>query len=209
MVNLNAEVDTVTSALYRARSYPTVMVLRKDGTEIDRVVGYSRAPEFIQEVERYRAGIGTLASMRAEAASKANEPAFVVRYAEKLFYHGFYDEAREQFHRFIDLDPKNESGEVDDAMYTLARMSRKFKDYAGDRRYAQMIIDRFPDSDMFRPALLEIAGAWRREGKLKTARDLYRDYARRFPDDEDAPWALEQVDKLTARIDAESAGTGA
>ena len=30
----------MTAARYRVKSYPTVLVLQKDGTEIDRVVGY-------------------------------------------------------------------------------------------------------------------------------------------------------------------------
>jgi outer membrane protein assembly factor BamD (BamD/ComL family) len=88
-------------------------------------------------------------------------------------------------------------------------MSRKVKDYASDRRYAQQIIDRYPESDMFRPAHLEIAGAWRREGKLEKARALYLDYVKRFPDDEDAPYAREQAVKLAERIAAEAAGGGA
>jgi tetratricopeptide (TPR) repeat protein len=209
MAKLNAEVDTVTSGHYRAKSYPTIMVLRQDGTEIERVVGYSRAPEFIKEVEDYLAGRNTLASMEAEEATRGSDPAFVVRYAEKYYYHGLFDEARKHYHRYIELDPKNTTGEVDDALYTLARMSRKAKDYAADRRYAQQIVDRYADGDMYRPALLEIAGAWRREGVHAKARALYLDYATRFPDDEDAPWAREQADTLAVRIAAQAAGKGA
>ena len=43
MVKLNAEKDTVTAAHYRVKSYPTIMVLKKDGTELDRVVGHWNA----------------------------------------------------------------------------------------------------------------------------------------------------------------------
>jgi tetratricopeptide (TPR) repeat protein len=207
MAKLNAEVDTVTSYHYRARSYPTVMVLSKDGTEIDRVVGYMRAPEFIAEVENYLAGKNTLAAIEAEAASNPSDPEVVARLAEKYYYHGLYDAAEPQYVRLVALDPQNRSGQVDDALFTLARMRRKLKDYAGDRAFARQIVDRYPDSDMYRAAFLEIAGAWRREGDLKKARTLYLDYVKRFPDDEDAPWAREQADKLEAQMAA--GGTGA
>lgn len=206
MAKLNAEVDTTTSAHYRARVYPTVMLLTKDGTEIDRLVGYSRAPEFMKQVDDYLAGKNTLASLEAEAATKGSDPEFAARLAEKYYYHGLFDQAKAQYTKLIELDPKNQSGQVDDALYTLARMSRKNKDYAGDRMYAQQIVDRFPESDMFRPALLEIAGAWRREGDLTKARRLYLDYAKRFPDDEDTPWAREQADTLAVRIAADGKG---
>jgi tetratricopeptide (TPR) repeat protein len=208
MVKLNAEVDTVTSAHYRALVYPTVMILDQDGEEIERVVGYARAPEFITQIEEYRAGRNTLASLEAEAVAKGNDPEFVARLADRYYYHGLVDKAREQYHRVVDLDPKNVTGQADDALYTLARMSRKLKDYASDRRYAQQIIDRYPESDAYRPAHLEIAGAWRREGDLEKARALYLDYVRRFPDDEDAPYAREQAEKLSEQI-AAAAGGGA
>jgi tetratricopeptide (TPR) repeat protein len=203
MAKLNAEVDTASSARYRARVYPTVMLLRKDGTEIDRIVGYLRAPGFIQQVDDYLEGKGTLAALESEAPMKGNDPEFVSRLAEKYYGHGRFEEARTQYLKFVGLDPKNVSGQTDDALYTLARLSRKDKDYAADRRYAQQIVDRYPTSDMYRPAFLEIAGAWRREGDLRRARSLYLDYVKRFPDDEDAPWAREQADTLAVRLAAE------
>ncbi|HEX7077512.1 MAG TPA: tetratricopeptide repeat protein [Candidatus Eisenbacteria bacterium] len=200
MVKVNAEVDTATAARYRVRVYPTILVLQKDGTEVDRIVGYLRAPGFIQQAEDYLAGKGTLAMMVAEEKTRGSDPRFVSELADKYFGHGLTDEARVTYLRLIEIDPKNGTGQVDDALYTLARMSRKQKDYAGDRKYAQRILDRYPDSDMAHPAILEIAGAWRREGDLKKARDLYLDYAKRYPQDEDAPWAKEQADTLSVRM---------
>ena len=79
-------------------------------------------------------------------------------------------------------------------------MSRKDKDYKADARYAQQIIDRYPDSDMYKRAILEKAGALRRDGQLAQARSIYLDYQRRFPADEDAAWAKEQADTLNVRI---------
>lgn len=208
MAKLNAEVDTTTAAKYRVKSYPTILLLRSDGTEIDRLVGYSRAPGFIQQVDDYLAGKNTLAALEAEAATKGSDPEFVGRLAEKYYGHGLRDQAREQYQKLIEMDPKNATGQVDDALYTIARMYRKDKDYANARKYAQMILDRYPDSDMFRPAHLEIAGAWRRQGEWTTARKHYLGYVKNFPDDEDAPYAREQADTLAVKI-AASGGKGA
>jgi hypothetical protein len=42
------------------------------------------------------------------------------------------------------------------------------------------------------------------------ARELFLDYTKRFPDDEDAPYAREQADSLGVMISQEQAGkTGA
>lgn len=208
MAKVNAEVDTATSAKYRVRAYPTILLLKSDGTEIDRLLGYSRAPEFMQQVEDYLAGRNTLAALESEIATKGNDPEFAAKLADKYYGHGYFDKARTQYLRVAELDPKNATGQVDDALYTVARMYRKEKDYESARKYAQMIIDRYPTADLFRPAHLEIAGAWRRQGEWTTARRLYLDYAKRFPDDEDTPYAREQADTLAVKIAAKN-GKGA
>lgn len=200
MVKVNAEKDTLTAARYRVKSYPTIMVLRKDGTEIDRVVGYYRAPEFMGQVNDYLAGRNTLASYAAMEKDSASSPGYEGRLAERYLYHGLYDDARTRYKKLIAMDPGNRSGLVDDALYSLARMSRKDKDYASDRMYAKQIVDKYPTSDMYKPAILEMAGALKRDGKLAQARDIYLDYNRRFPADEDAAWAKEQADTLGVKI---------
>ena len=208
MAKVDAEVDTATASKYHVGSYPTILLLRKDGTEVDRIVGYYRAPEFMKHVEDYLAGRNTLAAMEADAASMGNDAKFISALAEKYYGHGRYPEAEAAYLKFVELDAKNATGEADDALYSLARMQRKTKDYVKARKYAQMILDRYPTSDMFRPAHLEIAGSWKRQGELTTARRHYLDYAKRFPDDEDAPYAREQADTLAVKIAAAN-GKGA
>jgi len=200
MVKLNAEKDTVTAAHYRVKSYPTIMVLKKDGSEIDRVVGYYQPRPFMDQVEDYLAGRNTLASYAAMEPDSGKDPGYMGRLAERYFYHGLNDEARRRYLKLLTMDPQNKSELVDDALYTLARMSRKEKDYAQDAKYAQMIIDRYPHSDMYKSAILEKAGALRRDMKLAQARTIYLDYAKRFPTDEDAAWAKEQADTLSVKI---------
>lgn len=200
MAKVNAEKDTVTAARYRVKSYPTIMVLKNDGSEIDRVVGYYHPREFMDQVEDYLAGRNTLASYAAMESDSGTNAGYMGRLAERFLYHGLYDEARTRYQKLIAMDPKNTSGLVDDALYSLARMSRKDKNYDQDAAYAQQIIDRYPDSDMFKSAILEKAGALKRAEKLKQARGIYLDYAKRFPSDEDASWAREQADTLNARI---------
>lgn len=187
-----------------------MLVLKPDGTEIDRVVGYYRAPEFIALVEDYLAGRNTLASMTQEEATKGQDAAFVSKLADRYYEHGLFAEAKSRYERMATLDPKNETGLVDDALITVARMHRKDNDLPGYRRYSQMVVDRYPDSDTARLARLYVAGSYKREGNFVKARALFLDYAKRFPDDEDAPYAREQADSLGVMISQEQAGkTGA
>ncbi|MBI4364868.1 MAG: tetratricopeptide repeat protein [Candidatus Latescibacteria bacterium] len=199
-MKLNAEVDTATAARYRVLGYPTVLVLNEKGEEIDRVVGYYRAPEFMSQVEDYLAGRNTLASMIAEEPARKDDAEFVYKLGDRFADHGRFDEARIRLLRFVELDPKNRSGQSDDALYRLSRMARKDKDYATARKYAQAILDRFKGSDMMKPAFLQVGINLKKEGRLSKARAIFVDYFTRFPDDEDAPWAREQADTLAAQL---------
>jgi tetratricopeptide (TPR) repeat protein len=200
MAKLNAERDTVTAAHYRAWSYPTILVLNPDGTEIDRVVGYLRAPGFISQVDDYLAGKNTLASLVAAESTNGSSPEFESMLADRFFEHGLYDDARTRYLRVVAMDPQNKSGRVPGALMSLAHMSRKQKDYAEGRKYAQMVIDRYPSSEDYKSAILEVGIDYKREGDLKQARGVFQGYVKRFPDDEDAAWAQEQADTLGARI---------
>ena len=199
--------DTVTAARYHVESYPTILVLKPDGTEIDRVVGYYRAPEFMGLVEDYLAGRNTLGSLIAAEATQGQDPRFVAHLADRYYEHGLYPEAKARYERMLPLDPKNQTDLVDDALTSLARLSRKSKDYPGERKFAQIVLDRFPESDQAKTALLQVADSYKREQSWTHAREKYLDYTKKYPGDEDAPWAQEQADTMTAR--AERAKRGA
>lgn len=188
------------------KGYPTVLVLQPDGTEIDRLVGYYRAPEYISKVEDYLAGRNTLASMTQEEATKGQDPTFVSTLADKYNEHGLAAEAMSRYERVAALDPENKTELVDDALFNIARMHRANKDYPSYRRYAQRVVDKYPDSDMAHSAQLHVAISYKREGNLARARELFLDFAKRFPDDEDAPYAKEQADTLAVKIAQEQAG---
>ncbi|MGH7681170.1 MAG: thioredoxin domain-containing protein [Candidatus Eiseniibacteriota bacterium] len=197
---VNAEVDTISAKKYRVSGYPTVILMKPDGTEIDRVVGYARAPEFMAQLEDYLAGRNTLASLIAEEPAKGSDPMFLVQLGDRYQEHGLWTEATARYLKVIAMDPKNKSGRIDDLLMTLARGSRGQKDYAAGRAYAQTILDKFPDSDRASSALLEIAINYKKAGEPAKARPLFLDFAKRYPNDEDAGYAREQADTMAVRI---------
>jgi thiol-disulfide isomerase/thioredoxin len=200
MVKLNAEVDTATASRYRILYYPTILTLKEDGTEIDRFAGYYPTAGFVAQVEDFLAGRNTLAGMLAQESVKGTDATYLYDLAERLATAGRTGEARQRWVRLVTVDSKNTSGKVDDALYSLSRMSRKEKNYQAARAYAQEIVDRYPTSDMMKPALLQVAINWRRSGDLAKARRIFLDYGSRFPDDEDAPYAREQADSIAAEM---------
>ena len=83
---------------------------------------------------------------------------------------------------------------------SLSRMSRKDGDCATARKYAQTVLDRYPDSDNMRSAFLQVAINWKKAGDFAKARKVFLDYAGKFPEDEDAPYAKEQADTMAVQI---------
>jgi thioredoxin-like negative regulator of GroEL len=197
---VNAEVDTASARKYRVSGYPTVVLMKPDGTEIDRVVGYMRAPEFMAQVEDYLAGKNTLASLIAEEPAKGSDPLFLIKLADRYQEHGLWPEAKIRYEKVVAMDPKNKSGQVDDVLMTLARASRRAKDYPAGRKYAQTVLDKYPDSDNASAALLEMAINWKKAGEPAKARLSFIDFARRYPSDGDAPYAREQADSMAIKI---------
>ena len=200
--------DTVTAARYRVESYPTILVLKPDGTEIDRVVGYYHPAEFMGLVEDYLAGRNTLGSLIAAEATQGQDPRFVAHLADRYYEHGLYPDAESRYLRVVSLDPQNKTDLVDDALTSISRLHRKDKDYAGERKYAQMVLDRYPTSDQVKTAVLQVAGSYKREHSWARAREVYLDYAKKYPGDEDAPWAKEQADTMEARMASKPNGKG-
>ena len=49
-------------------------------------------------------------------------------------------------------------------------------------------------------AFLEVGINWKRSGDLAKAYKVFFDYAIKFPEDEDAPYAREQADTLGAKL---------
>lgn len=197
---VNAEVDTASARKYRVSGYPTVLLMKPDGTEIDRVVGYMRAPEFMAQVEDYLAGKNTLASLIAEEPANGSDPLFLMKLADRYEEHGLWPEAKTRYEKVVAMDPKNTSGRIDDVLMTLARASRRQKDFAAGRKYAQTVLDKYPDSDNASAALLEMAINWKKAGEPAKARPMFLDFAKRYPSDGDAAYAREQADSMAVKI---------
>jgi len=198
MAKLNAEKDTVTAQHYRVSGYPTIMVLQPDGAEIDRIVGYYHAPEFMGLVMDYLGGRRTLAAVQDSEKTMGEDPAFVFRLAERYYEHGLTDEAKKRYLKLAALDPGNKTGLVDDGLMELAFMSRKAKNYAEDRKYAQTVLEKYPDSDQMKSAFLEVGVTYKKQNEPAKAQKIFLDYVKRFPDDGDAPWAKAQADTMAA-----------
>ena len=95
---IDAEKQTSLADKYKIRAYPTILLLKPDGTEIDRLVGYRQPTAFLTEVKQALAGQGSVARAKAKLnAEGKNNPMERMNYGRALAEKGRSAEALKEF----------------------------------------------------------------------------------------------------------------
>ncbi|MCX6831603.1 MAG: thioredoxin family protein [candidate division Zixibacteria bacterium] len=100
---INAEVDTMTAARFGVRSFPTVLMLKPNGMEIDRIVGYLPPVEFVTAIVNAMSGIGTLDDLLNRLARKPKDVEITYEIGQKYRWRGDYDKAAAYFQEVMML----------------------------------------------------------------------------------------------------------
>jgi len=97
-LKIDAEKDEPLAEKYHINVYPTVLLLRPDGAEIDRLVGYRDARTFLADAREALAGNNSLARARKQLeGANANDPSLRMRYGDALAQKGRTDEALSEY----------------------------------------------------------------------------------------------------------------
>ena len=97
-LKVDAEKDEALAAKYRVNVYPTVLLLRPDGTEIDRLVGYRDAKTFLADAREVLAGNDSLARARKKLeGANANDPMLRMGYGDALAQKGRAEAALSEY----------------------------------------------------------------------------------------------------------------
>lgn len=105
-LRIDAEKERPLAKSYRVEAYPTLLVLKADGTELDRYVGYMTAKEFTETLTATLAGKTSLQTAReAVKAEEAATPQARMMLGRKLAEAGQYEEALAQYLWCYDFGP--------------------------------------------------------------------------------------------------------
>jgi len=97
-LKVDAEKDEPLAAKYRINVYPTLLLLRPDGAEIDRLVGYRDAKTFLADAREALAGNDSLSRARKKLeGANANDPSLRMSYGDALAQKGRADEALSEY----------------------------------------------------------------------------------------------------------------
>jgi thiol-disulfide isomerase/thioredoxin len=97
-LKVDAEKNEALAETYRVNAYPTVMLLRPDGTEIDHLVGYRDAKTFLADAREALAGNDTLSRARKKLdGPERHNPMVRMSYGDALAQSGRFEDALSEY----------------------------------------------------------------------------------------------------------------
>ena len=165
---------------YGVNAYPTIVFIKPDGGEIDRILGYVAAAPFLQTVKDYVHGVNTIGALQTELKKNPNDAQLHYAMATKQLDRNNAAGAAEHFQRLLELDPKNEMGHNEEAQYNVAMAA-----FRADKDASKLVafMESYPGSDLVRQALSTL---WRSYVKAKdgeSGKKYFTQYTRKWPND--------------------------
>lgn len=202
LVKANAEKkDSLLAKEYKISGYPTLVLVKPDGTEIDRIIGYMEVDPFLETIVNYENGIGTLADMINKFDS-AQDRSMASEIADKFKYSGRPEEANIWYNKVIELGDPTDSISAD-ARMSQADMIRRAHDWEKALDAYQAIEKDFPGTMQAQDCEIYYAIIYRDSGDTAKAIDQYKKYIEMFPESPDVDYAQRQVDKLSGNTEKE------
>ncbi|MCP4144516.1 MAG: thioredoxin fold domain-containing protein [bacterium] len=123
LINFKVDVDKKEykelTKLFKVSAMPTVVVCRKDGSEIDRFLGFRPAPIFLSTLKDYLAEKNTYEDIMSKLEADPDNPELLLLSAEKYSDKSMQSEAKAALQRVLELDPMNEGGFLEKALPSL------------------------------------------------------------------------------------------
>lgn len=182
-VKVNADVDTLMKKQFGIAGYPTIVLAKSDGSEIDRIYGYADSSEFVSTINDYLADRNTLGDYlrRAEAEPTMQLYSMI---AEKYTGRSDFDDAEKYYRKILQEDPNNRQGYSDSALISMGQMKVRAKQYESAEEIFSRFPKTYPESDLADDAMFEMAKARRRAERYDDAIAGFRDFLKVYPESE-------------------------
>ncbi len=194
-VKVHAEkADSLTAKEYNVSGFPTFVVTDSKGVEIDRIVGYLEAKDFLAKVNDYQNGIGTLDDLLSKVEA-SKDRALYFEIADKYKYRGGAEEAKSWFEKVVaDGEPTDSlSGE---ARFSLADMMRRNKEYDASIAAFRTIKSDFNGTHFDETASIYIPYVTMKKGDTANAIMEFKNFIKQFPESDDVEYATTKISEL-------------
>ncbi|KPL04017.1 MAG: hypothetical protein AMJ90_02250 [candidate division Zixibacteria bacterium SM23_73_2] len=197
-VKINGKEDTLLTNEHKVSAYPTVLILKPDGEEIERIVGYLPPREFFRTVKLYLKGKGTLTDLEEMLNKDSADVKLLLRVGEKYMDRKRYDEAKDLFRKVTNIDSKNYWGKTDSALFNLAYSHYRENEYKDAIEKFLKLATEFPKSSLGVEADEYIPYVYEKMGDTTKALNLYEKFLGKHPtvDKSEREWVEGRIKEL-------------
>jgi outer membrane protein assembly factor BamD (BamD/ComL family) len=202
-VKAEAKKDTALRDQYEIAGFPTVILMKSSGEEIDRIYGYLPPKEFVSTIRSYLQGKETLEDIENRSQADPSDVELAFKLAEKYEARRRFDEAALYYQKVVDLDPEDKNGKSQDAMMNLAWLEMRKKEYLKAVDAFKNFLEKYPESEMAEDAEMYIPYSYARAGDTTQALELYEKFLEDYPDSEDTSWVRKKIGELRGEESAD------
>lgn len=197
---INGKADTLLARQYNIMGYPTVILANSSGEEIERLVGFYEASEFVTTINDYLSGKNTLSDFKDRLQKEPENIELLYRIGDKHQWRGDRAGAVESYEKILQLDPKNKSGKSDSSSFNVALMLYRDKNYLEAIPKFENLKNRFPESGLVEEADIYIPLCYEKAEKYAQAIEYYQKYLAAHPQGDDRDYAQEHLEKLNKKL---------
>lgn len=169
------------AARFKVKAYPTMVLLGPDGEEVDRHIGYLDPAEFLEVMEGYQKGIGTVAYYEKQLQKNPDDVETLFKLGTKHADAIRTDEAMATLEKILTIDPDSPlKAEIWSNLGYAMYADERYEDAAG---YYKKLIEEFPEDKTQDRALQMLARVYFEMGKPEKSVETYMAVVDRHPDD--------------------------
>jgi thiol-disulfide isomerase/thioredoxin len=96
-IKLDAEKEVEIAKRYHVESYPTILFLKNDGSEIDRIIAFKQPAEFLEEAKNALAGKDAVDRVKQKMSGRESDPMERQKLGDAFVQKGKYPEALAEY----------------------------------------------------------------------------------------------------------------
>jgi len=192
----NADENRIIAKKYGVSGFPTMVITKANGVEIDRLVGYYPPEEFVPAMFDLMMNRNTLDDLLSKAIIHNDSLELLFDIAQSYTYKSDKSNAEYYYTTIMERDAENEKGLNADCWFELASLKRKDKDVEGAIAMYEEFEGKFPESDMIELSKLMIPYTYHKADELKAAEKNYKKFKKAYPESERLEWIDKQLEKI-------------
>ncbi len=170
-VKLDGDRERSLVSLFRVTSYPTTVLLNRQGREIGRLVGYEGPSKYIGFVNAGLSHREPFRQLQQEAELRPGDANAAYALGDALLALSHYEQARAEFDRVVELDPQDALGLADDVVLDAGIAMLLSRDYGGAVAELEGFLGSHPESGRRDEGLFFLGLALIGQGRLQDAVD--------------------------------------